>query len=62
MQASVSAERGTIRLAELVASLSLATDLGRGEPMEHSMRQTVIALRIASVAARRPRQHPQRGC
>jgi hypothetical protein len=29
-----------------VATLSLATDLGRGEPMEHCLRQTVIALRI----------------
>lgn len=38
---------GTVRLAELVASLSFATDLGRGEPMEHCLRQTAIALRIA---------------
>ena len=30
-----------------MATLSLATDLGRGEPMEHCLRQTVIALRIA---------------
>jgi HD-GYP domain-containing protein (c-di-GMP phosphodiesterase class II) len=35
-----------VRLAELVATLSLATDLGRGEPMEHCLRQTVIALRV----------------
>jgi HD-GYP domain-containing protein (c-di-GMP phosphodiesterase class II) len=41
------AERGSVRLAELVATMSLATDLGRGEPMEHCLRQTVIALRIA---------------
>lgn len=40
-------ERASVKLAELVATLSLATDLGRGEPMEHSLRQTVIALRIA---------------
>jgi HD-GYP domain-containing protein (c-di-GMP phosphodiesterase class II) len=39
-------DRGSVRLAELVATLSLATDLGRGEPMEHCLRQTVIALRI----------------
>jgi len=38
---------GSVRLAELVASLSLATDLGRGQPMEHTIRQTVIALRLA---------------
>jgi hypothetical protein len=40
-------DRGSVRLAELVATLSLATDLGHGEPMEHCLRQTVIALRIA---------------
>jgi HD-GYP domain-containing protein (c-di-GMP phosphodiesterase class II) len=40
---------GTIKLAELVASLSLATDLGRGQPMEHSIRKTAIALRLADL-------------
>jgi HD-GYP domain-containing protein (c-di-GMP phosphodiesterase class II) len=38
---------GGVRLAELVATLSLATDLGRGQPMEHTVRQAVIALRLA---------------
>ena len=36
-----------VRLAEMVASLSLATDLGLGQPQEHVLRQTVISLRIA---------------
>jgi HD-GYP domain-containing protein (c-di-GMP phosphodiesterase class II) len=40
------ADPDAVRLAELVATLSLATDLGRGEPMEHCLRQTVVALRI----------------
>lgn len=39
-----------VRLAELVASLSLATDLGLGQPQEHVLRQTVIATRLAAVA------------
>jgi HD domain len=34
-------------LAELLAVLSLATDLGMGQPMEHVLRQCVIALRLA---------------
>jgi HD-GYP domain-containing protein (c-di-GMP phosphodiesterase class II) len=34
-------------MAELVATLSLATDLGRGQPMEHAIRQTAIALAMA---------------
>src|SRR5215211_6604122 len=36
-----------IRLAELVAVLSLGTDLGLGQPMEHVLRQCLIALRLA---------------
>ncbi|MGA7672068.1 MAG: HD domain-containing phosphohydrolase [Nitrolancea sp.] len=38
-----------IRLAELVATLSLGTDLGLGQPMEHVIRQTLIALRMAEL-------------
>jgi hypothetical protein len=35
-----------VRLAELVAALSLGIDLGFGQPMEHVLRQCLIALRI----------------
>src|SRR5438552_5206850 len=38
-----------VRLAELVATLSYAADLGLGQPMAHCMRQTVIALRLAEL-------------
>lgn len=43
---SPSSEQGSIRLAELVASLSLGTDLGLGQSMEHVQRQCLIALRL----------------
>ena len=36
-----------VRLAELVAALSLGVDLGFGQPMEHVLRQCLIALRLA---------------
>ena len=36
-----------VRLAELVAALSLGIDLGFGQPMEHVLRQAMIALRLA---------------
>jgi hypothetical protein len=36
-----------VRLAELVAALSLGVDLGFGQPMEHVLRQSMIALRLA---------------
>ena len=35
-----------LRLAELVAAFSLATDLGLGQPMEHVLRSWVIASRL----------------
>ena len=36
-----------MRLAELMAALSLGVDLGFDQPMEHVLRQTVLALRLA---------------
>jgi HD-GYP domain-containing protein (c-di-GMP phosphodiesterase class II) len=45
-QAPVAA-RDRVRLAEIVAALSLGIDLGFGQPMEHVLRQCLIALRIA---------------
>jgi HD-GYP domain-containing protein (c-di-GMP phosphodiesterase class II) len=36
-----------VRLAELIASISLATDLGLGQPMEHVLRSCILGLRIA---------------
>ncbi len=40
--------RPRVTLAELLAVLSLATDLGMGQPMEHVLRQCLIALRLAA--------------
>ncbi|HEX9066571.1 MAG TPA: HD domain-containing phosphohydrolase [Streptosporangiaceae bacterium] len=39
-----------VRLAELVAALSLGVDLGFGQPMEHVLRQCLIAQRVATQA------------
>ena len=44
-----SAEPSRVRLAELVATISLGTDLGLGQSMEHVIRQTVIALRMGDL-------------
>ncbi|MFN8160235.1 MAG: HD domain-containing phosphohydrolase [Solirubrobacterales bacterium] len=40
-------DRAHARLAELVAALSLGIDLGFGQPMEHVLRQCLIAGRLA---------------
>ena len=47
MTQSESQQTTTVRLAELVAALSLGVDLGFGQPMEHVLRQCLIALRLA---------------
>jgi HD-GYP domain-containing protein (c-di-GMP phosphodiesterase class II) len=43
------AARPGIRLAELLGVLSLATDLGMGQPMEHVLRQCLICLRLGQI-------------
>jgi HD-GYP domain-containing protein (c-di-GMP phosphodiesterase class II) len=43
----VAAPPQKVRLAELIALLSLGTDLGLGQPMEHIIRQCLISLRFA---------------
>ncbi|GAA1117381.1 HD domain-containing protein [Kribbella jejuensis] len=45
---------GSVRIAELVATLSYAADLGLGQPLEHCLRQTVIALRLADLTGADP--------
>jgi putative nucleotidyltransferase with HDIG domain len=36
----------SIRLAEVVAALSLATDLGMGQPVEFALRSSILAMRL----------------
>jgi HD-GYP domain-containing protein (c-di-GMP phosphodiesterase class II) len=40
-------DRAEVRLAELVGALTLGIDLGFAQPMEHVLRQCLIALRVA---------------
>ena len=39
-----------IRAAEVVGALSLATDLGPGQPLEHALRTAVLAVRLGELA------------
>ena len=39
-----------VRAAELVGALSLATDLGTGQPLEHALRTAVLAVRLGELA------------
>lgn len=40
------------RMAELAVALSLATDLGTGQPMAHAMRTCLLSLRVADALGR----------
>ena len=42
-----SSSRSDIRLAELIAALSVATDLGMGQPMEFALSSCILAVRLA---------------
>lgn len=44
---AASSNRLDVRLAELIAALSLATDLGMGQPMEFALSACVFAVRLA---------------
>ena len=39
-----------VRAAEIVGALSIATDLGTGQPLEHAMRSAVLAVRLGELA------------
>lgn len=45
-----------IRAAEVVGALSLATDLGTGQPLEHALRTAVLAVRLGDVAGAREQE------
>jgi HD-GYP domain-containing protein (c-di-GMP phosphodiesterase class II) len=43
----VDTSTGGLRLSELVAAISLATDLGTGQPVEHALRTCLLSMRVA---------------
>ncbi len=47
MVARLGDEAGEVRLAEVFASLSLATDLGNGFPLEKALRNSLLSTRLA---------------
>jgi HD-GYP domain-containing protein (c-di-GMP phosphodiesterase class II) len=46
----VAAAEQPIRATEVVGALSLATDLGTGQPLEHALRTAVLAVRLGELA------------
>ena len=48
--AQVTSGEQPVRAAEVVGALSLATDLGTGQPLEHALRSAVLAVRLGELA------------
>ena len=48
-EGDAAARPAAVRLSELVAAISLSSDLGLGQPMEHVLRACLIALRLADL-------------
>src|SRR6185312_7932099 len=43
-----------VRAAEVVGAMSMATDLGTGQPLEHALRTAILAVRLGDLAGLSP--------
>src|SRR3954454_9700999 len=55
-RAAVHTARGEtpVRAAEVVGAMSIATDLGTGQPLEHALRTAILAVRLGEFAELSP--------
>ena len=49
-----------VRLAELMAALSMATDLGMGQPLESALSSCVVAMRLGEALGLDDQTHARR--
>ena len=43
-----------VRAAEVIGAMSMATDLGTGQPLEHALRTAILAVRLGELAGLSP--------
>ncbi len=43
-----------VRAAEVIGAMSIATDLGTGQPLEHALRTAILAVRLGELAGLSP--------
>ena len=46
--------QATVRAAEVIGAMSIATDLGTGQPLEHALRTAILAVRLGELAGLSP--------
>src|SRR5436305_4660263 len=49
-----SGREARIRAAEVIGAMSIATDLGTGQPLEHALRTAILAVRLGELAELSP--------
>jgi HD-GYP domain-containing protein (c-di-GMP phosphodiesterase class II) len=49
-----STREGRVRAAEVIGAMSIATDLGTGQPLEHALRTAILAVRLGELAELAP--------
>src|SRR5881227_2319704 len=52
--AESSAGEAPVRAAEVIGAMSIATDLGTGQPLEHALRTAILAVRLGELAELSP--------
>jgi HD-GYP domain-containing protein (c-di-GMP phosphodiesterase class II) len=50
----VGSDQAHIRAAEVIGAMSIATDLGTGQPLEHALRTAILAVRLGTLAGLSP--------
>jgi hypothetical protein len=53
-RAAPASGQAPIRAAEVVGAVSLATDLGTGQPLEHTLTKAILAVRLGELAGASP--------
>jgi HD-GYP domain-containing protein (c-di-GMP phosphodiesterase class II) len=53
-EARPSAGQPPVRAAEVIGAMSIATDLGTGQPLEHALRTAILAVRLGELAELSP--------
>ena len=46
--------KAPVRAAEVIGAMSIATDLGTGQPLEHALRTAILAVRLGELAGLTP--------
>ena len=54
VRAAASAGEAPVRAAEVIGAMSIATDLGTGQPLEHALRTAILAVRLGELAELSP--------